>query len=452
MFRYRSTANNTGVMRASSGLLIAIVVATGLNIWLTVEIRKEQRAVAEILRGGFEADIQRLGSLPAELSWQLVFSIVVLLVLVVSAGILLFVVRAYLASQTTLRDTVTLARDILRSIDYGVITVDTQGLVTSVNPQACQLLAIEAKSLGRPLRDIDPLGALLDEICREVLASGESTHDRAVAIEREDGHREMQVDCHTLCGTGRDRQGVVLNVRDVTQQALLQQRMRRMERFLGLGTLAAGLHHEIKNPLSALSLHVQLLEEGLSDRLEERQLEHLNVLKTEVTRIAGVLESFRDYASLEQLNLTPLAVQDIVQQTVGLIGPQARQQGVSVDWSAESTNLPFVMADAVRLEQVLLNLALNALEAMRQGGQLSFSVRCDDNQVVISVADTGPGIPESVQGFVLDPYFTTKSGGSGMGLAFCDKIARQHGGQLNFDTGSQGTAFHLTLPAVNEHE
>ena len=196
---------------------------------------------------------------------------------------------------------------------------------------------------------------------------------------------------------------------------------------------------------------MQLLEEGLAGQIDEPQAENLNVLKTEVTRIAGVLESFRDYASLEQLNATPLDVFPIVQQTVDLIRPQAVQQGVSVTHKLESPPPPpLVLVDAVRLEQVLLNLAINALEAMRQGGELSLLVQSIDGQVVIRVADTGPGIPENVKGFVLDPYFTTKNSGSGMGLAFCEKIVRQHRGQLGFDTGPSGTVFHITLPPVQE--
>jgi PAS domain S-box-containing protein len=438
------------VIGASIGLLFAIVIATGLNVWLVAEIRKEQRAVGEILKGGVQEDIRRLGTMPTELGWQLIFTIIVLIVLLVTAAILLFVVRAYIMSQTRLRDTVTLARDILESIDYGVITADTNRVVTSINAQACQLLAVEAESIGRSVRTVAPIGAELDDMCRQVMEAGTALHDQALLISQNGRRRELRADCYFLRGSNRQRHGTVLHVRDVTQQKLLEQRMRRMERFMGLGTLAAGLHHEIKNPLSALSLHVQLLEEGLPEQTDEPLLEHLGVLKTEVTRIAGVLESFRDYASLDQLNTAPLELREVVQQTIDLIRPQAQQQGVTVEWNASQlpNTLPVVMADAVRLEQVLLNLAINAMEAMRHGGCLTFSLQSSDDQIILSVADTGAGIPEEIEGCVLDPYFTTKNSGLGMGLAFCDKIVRQHGGQLSFDTCPRGTIFYLSLPTV----
>ncbi len=449
MFRTKSGVSSSGVMRASIGLLVVIVVATGLNFWLVAEIRKEQYTVAEIVRGGIQEDIRRLGALPTEMRWQLVFTIVVLIVLVISAVALVFVVRAFLASQATLRDTETLARDILGSIDYGVITTDTLGNVTSMNAQARELFALQSEPIGAPLTAVCVFEASMAQMCHDVLTTGDAIHDREFTVEVQDRHHELRADCHCLCDANRQRRGTVLQFRDVTQQMLLEQRMRRMERFMGLGTLAAGLHHEIKNPLSALSLHVQLLEEGLAGQVDERLLENLNVVKTEVTRIAGVLESFRDYASIEQLNTMPLDVRRIVQQTVDLIRPQALQQSVSVAFDAvASTIFPQVMADAVRLEQVLLNLTINALEAMRLGGDLRFLVHLVDGQVVVRVSDTGAGIPEDVRAFVLDPYFTTKSSGSGMGLAFCEKVIRQHGGQLGFDTGRAGTSFHITLPAI----
>ncbi len=459
MFRTKPAISSAGVIRTSVGLLVAIVVATGLNFWLVAEIRKEQFAVSEIVRGGVQEDIQRLGTLPVELQWQLVFTIIVLIVSLVSAVALVFVVRAYLASQALLRDTMTLARDILGSIDYGIITTDIDGNTTSINPQASELLSLEAPpleapaletSLGAPLSALQSVDMPLVEMCQQVLATGTAIHDRGFSVDTQNRRRELRADCHSLCGADQQPRGTVLHVRDVTQQVLLEQRMRRMERFMGLGTLAAGLHHEIKNPLSALSLHVQLLEEGLAGQIDEQLGENLNVLKTEMTRIAAVLENFRDYASIEQLNATPLDVLPIVQQMIDLIGPQAEQQGVSVRQELEAAPLPLVMGDAVRLEQVLLNLALNALEAMRERGELLFRVRNVSGQVVISVADTGPGIPEDVKGFILDPYFTTKNSGSGMGLAFCEKIVRQHRGQLVFETSSQGTIFHITLPPVHD--
>jgi two-component system nitrogen regulation sensor histidine kinase GlnL len=239
--------------------------------------------------------------------------------------------------------------------------------------------------------------------------------------------------------------GTVLNIRDVTESMLIEERMRRMERFMGLGSLAAGLHHEINNPLSALLLHVRLLEERLNGNADEEIAETLGIIKTEVTRIVGVLQSFRDYASIDKLSRAPTDVVSLVQQTMELVRPQANQQQVRMDIEWNSST-PRISADASRLGQVLLNLVLNALDEMPHGGKLGLRVDCSNHDIHIDVEDTGRGIPDNVRARIFDPYFTTKNHGSGMGLAFCDKIVREHGGQIDVMTGRSGTVFRVVLP------
>jgi signal transduction histidine kinase len=239
--------------------------------------------------------------------------------------------------------------------------------------------------------------------------------------------------------------GTVIHVREITDRRLLEERMGRMERYMGLGTLASGLHHEMKNPLAALSLHVQLLEEHVADKIDEQVAENLRVVKTEITRISGVLESFRDFASLERLNPSETDLWAIAAQAASLIRPQLEEQSVHVGLELPPAGLP-VRADAMKLEQVVLNVLLNALEAMPDGGELTVRGKREDGAASIEIADTGTGIPEDLQGQIFDPYFTTKSGGSGMGLAICEKIMQQHGGRIDFVTGPSGTTFKLTLP------
>ena len=433
-------------------LVLVVVAATGLNVWLVLEIRKVQQAFREIERGGVTEDIARLGSLPGEAPWQLAFALVVLVVLIVSALALVGLVRAYTASEQSRRETENLAHDILAGMDYGLVTTDCAGHVTSANPRAREILGWTSGAIGRGLAECGPAGPLLAELSRDVLERGCVVRDRPLRVAR--GHQGvlLQAECHELRNTRDQRSGVVLHVRDVTEGWLMEDRIRRMERFMSLGALAAGLHHEIKNPLSALSLHVQLLEEGLEGRMDQEVAHHFGVLKTEVTRISGVLESFRDYASVERLNQAATDIPQLVRQTLDLIHPKARQQHVRLRLEMVTPPPPPAWVDAVRFEQVLLNLAINALDEMRDGGTLSVSIRSDRDQVLIDIADTGPGIPETVHGRVFDPYFTTKSDGTGLGLAYCDKIIRLHGGQIDFDSGPRGTVFHLSLPTAPRDE
>ncbi len=371
MFRVTRAADSRSVFATTVVLLVVMVAATGATVWLAAEVRKEQRAIREIVKGGVAEDIQRLGTLPGELRWQFVFTVLVLLVLIVAGIVLVFVVRAYLRNLRSLRETKMLARDILASMDQGVITTDREGKITSVNPRGQELLSVEFDCVGCPLDNICPNGRPLAEASQDVLNSGKAQYDRDFSVTRNSHPIQLRAECHVLRGADDDIGGTVLHIRDVTERMLVEERMRRMERFLGLGTLAAGLHHEIKNPLSALSLHVQLLEERLEGQADDETAETLSVLKTEVTRIAGVLESFRDYASIDRLNRANIDIPALVRQTVELIRPKAEQQGVQVELRIPETKVPPVPADATRLEQVFLNLVMNALDEMRAGGKLS---------------------------------------------------------------------------------
>ena len=242
-----------------------------------------------------------------------------------------------------------------------------------------------------------------------------------------------------------------MQVRDITEQRLIEEKMRRMERYMGLGALAGGLHHEIKNPLAALSLHVQLLEEELANADSSDEVcSMLDVIQSEVKRIGGVLESFRDFASIDELDFYEINLNDLVQRQIKLMQPKA--DNLQVNLVAElSENELTVNADQVRLEQVLLNLIINALEVMPDGGKLTIVTGQHEGVAYIEVQDTGPGIPESLQGKILDPYFTTKTTGTGLGLAFCDKIIRQHVGSLDFKASDRGTVFRLTLPLIESN-
>jgi two-component system, NtrC family, sensor histidine kinase HydH len=444
MFRVKRAAENLVVLWATIILLVAMVAATATTVWLVAEIRKEQRAILEIVKGGVVEDIERLGTLPGEFRLQLVFTILVLLVLIAAAIGLTFVVLAHLKSLKSLREIKILAWDILASMDQGVVTTDHRGKITSMNPRSQELLGIEFDCVGRPLEEICQNAQPLAEASRAVIESGKSQND-CLFSHIQNGHPlQLRVKCHVLHGT--DAMGTVLYIHDETEHKFIEERMRRMERFMRLGTLAAGLHHEIKNPLSALSLHVQLLEERLEGQADDETAENLGVLKTEVTRIVGVLESFRDYASNEKINQTPTDITALVRQTVDLIRPKAQQQGIQLVVRVPDVGLPTISSDATRLEQVFLNLVMNALEEMHDSGTLSVSVASDEGRIVIEVSDTGHGIPDNIRSRIYDPYFTTKSNGTGMGLAVCDKIIRQHGGQINVDTGPSGSTFRISLP------
>tara|TARA_R100000789_G_scaffold39711_1_gene41706 strand:- start:161 stop:838 length:678 start_codon:yes stop_codon:yes gene_type:complete len=223
-----------------------------------------------------------------------------------------------------------------------------------------------------------------------------------------------------------------------------------MERYAGLGSLATGLQHEIKNPLSALSLHVQLLDEALMGQTTSEDVnEMLGVIHTEIIRLTAVLEGFRDYASMSEPGRTDVDLGTLINKLARFIRPQAEQQHVKVEVNLAEENLPAIKADSVHMDQVLLNLALNALQAMPEGGILSIGLQQEGEWLRIKVSDSGKGIPAEYRDRIFDPYFTTRNDGTGMGLALCEKIVRQHDGTIDLETGAGGTAFSVLLP-INE--
>jgi signal transduction histidine kinase len=332
-------------------------------------------------------------------------------------------------------------------MDQGVITTDREGFITSINSAASGLLGVDFECVGRPLDEISTQQIPLDKLNTELVERRTPIRDRDYVVTRDRWDCRYRVDAHFLRDMDNTALGSVLLLRDVTKRVLLEERMTRMERFISLGTLASGLHHEIKNPLTALSLHLQLLEEQLHDVPAVATVDELlGVLKTEMHRLNGVLESFRNFANLQKLTVQPTDILEVLDNVIRLIRPQATEQGVHLALLHPEIDLPKLVVDEQKIEQALLNLLINALEAMPQGGTLSASAATKNGSVTIEITDTGPGISPEYRENVFKPYFSTKGQGTGMGLPLTEKLVSQHGGQIEYETGPQGTSFRIHLP------
>ncbi|QDT33875.1 two-component system sensor histidine kinase NtrB [Thalassoglobus polymorphus] len=444
---FRSPPKNYGKLYQLGiiGLLMLSAVALAITIWVELDFLREQKIVEELIRKLPSDSTASAKELAGALRWQFRLTTLVLVNLVVTGFAVMLLWRAYQLSQESLRDFKALAADILSSIDQAVITIDVQGNVTSINRCGLELLNIKTECVGRPLKELSAVP--LHDFCTEWKVEKSPTMFRDYKANVNGSQRALRAFCQTLSDYAGNDLGMVLQLRDVTKRVLIEERMRRMERYMGLGSLAAGLHHEIKNPLTALSLHVQLLEEQIAeDNPSEDVRQMLNVIKTEMARVGGVLEGFRDLASSGQLNLAPVDLMNLIQRQVELATPQAEQQNIQIQTVIKCDLSKEIPADRIRLEQVLLNLILNAMEAMPEGGTLTVTVTEVDGNVQVEVADTGKGIPEDLHDKVFDPYFTTKNEGTGLGLALCDKIMNQHQGNLSFHSSERGTQFQLTLP------
>lgn len=449
MFRVRPSKYERS-FRFSVALLLGIsIVVLSISVWTTVTtLRREQQALHELILD-LSAEARSHGeALANEMNWQIRYMGLLIIALLATAVATAFLLKAYGASQRSLRNVKAFAADILSSMDQAVITTNRQGRVTGINDRGMNLLNLTEACVGQPLGGL-PIQLPLETLRVEANSNNAARLIRDFAISEHGSRSTFRVYCEPLMNERDQEIGKIIQVHDVTERVLMIERLLRMERFMGLGTLAAGLHHEIKNPLAALSLHVQLLEEQLDfHSTSEEARELLDVIHTEVSRVKIVLESFRDFASIERLDSTSVDIAALFESQAKLIGPRARSCQIQVRIVPVPEDILKVTADAVRLSQVLLNLLVNGIEAMPEGGTLTLRAQRHETAgaIAIQVSDTGTGIPDKLQEQVLNPYFSTKPQGTGLGLALCDKIVRQHGGELTFRSSPEGTTFQFTLP------
>ncbi|OWK44428.1 two-component system sensor histidine kinase NtrB [Fimbriiglobus ruber] len=223
------------------------------------------------------------------------------------------------------------------------------------------------------------------------------------------------------------------------------------QQYLELAELAGGFIHEIKNHINTLSLNLQLLAEDFENPQtprERKALDRVTKLSGECRRLVELSNDFLRFARVADLQRTPTVLADVVTRMVDFLAPTARIQGVEIDWYP-TADLPLVSLDAEMFEKVLLNLMLNAEDAMPDGGTLTLQQRAEGSQVVLDVIDTGAGMDAALADRIFQPFVTTKPGGTGLGLATAQKIVLAHGGTIEVQSEpGRGTKFTIRLSAV----
>lgn len=228
----------------------------------------------------------------------------------------------------------------------------------------------------------------------------------------------------------------------------LQRRARQAERLAELGTLTGGLAHEIKNPLSTIQLNLQLLREDLPEHEPStgRIINRLTTVQKEASRLRDILDDFLRFAGKMELDRKPVDVNRLLEEMVDFFHPQAQIQRVQVRLKPAEAQLVVPMDERL-MKQALLNLMINALHAMPQGGELILSARFEADRAVIDVIDTGRGIEPDALPKIFQAYYSTKKGGHGLGLAISKRIIEEHGGSIGaVSEVGKGTDFRIELP------
>jgi signal transduction histidine kinase len=228
----------------------------------------------------------------------------------------------------------------------------------------------------------------------------------------------------------------------------LERRARDAERLAELGTLTGGLAHEIKNPLSTVQLNLQLLAEDLSpeNAAYPRLVNRLKTVQKETSRLRDILDDFLRYAGQIELDRHPTDLNELLEELVDFFLPQAQQQKAKVRLKLADHPL-IAPVDPKLIKQAVLNLMLNALQAMPEGGELILSASQNDGHALIDIIDTGRGIPPEAIDKIFRAYYTSKKGGTGLGLAMTQRIVKEHGGTLTVKSDlGKGSDFTLKLP------
>jgi two-component system sensor histidine kinase PilS (NtrC family) len=343
-----------------------------------------------------------------------------------------------IASQgLKLRDLAALHQDVIRGLTSGLVTVGRDGRILTFNTAAADITRRPAaEAIGQPLTEIMP----------GLAAIGDAAVRRGEITQLVDGGREQRtlgVSLSPLVDSSGRTVGRIVNFQDLTELRRMEVAMQRAERLAAVGRLAAGIAHEIRNPLAAISGSIELLAQTMqSDGAENKQL--MSIVIREVDRLNGLITELLEFARPRALEMQRLDVAATMSEMLKVFENDKRLGEAKVELHVDGA--PLVDADPAQLRQVVWNLLRTAAEAAPEK-PISVDVRADDERVSLTIRDRGPGIAAEHRARIFEPFFSTKDGGTGLGLATVHRIVDEHKGAVEFDCPPDGgTAVTVRLP------
>ncbi len=367
---------------------------------------------------------------------------------------------------------------VFNAIQEGIIVTDSNGRITYLNDAACGLFGLEAadaigKQLGERIRGLD-----WESLTK---SRGPVSHDIEIfypqnrfinfyvvplVIERREseagiadsGRHEMASHARGGAGsptptTGAAEVGHVMILRDITKSRRTAQQTIESERLNALTLLAAGVAHEIGNPLNSLHIHLQLMERSVQklDGDAKGELERsIDVARSEVNRLDSIVTQFLRAIRPSRPQFRPENLNTIVEEVVRFFTPEIHDRDIVVEQELRS-DLPLLQLDRDQMKQAFYNVIKNSLEAMQRHGTLRIQTDMDDTHVLIRFVDTGRGMSAENLSRVFEPYFTTKPSGTGLGLLIVRRIVREHGGELSIESGKgKGLTVTIRLPYIEK--
>jgi PAS domain S-box-containing protein len=340
--------------------------------------------------------------------------------------------------------------NLIQSATEAIVAVDPAGRIVTWNPAAERTFGRSGdEARGKLLGDAMPPGVMVQ--LEAVLQAPRASRTAVLRLQETDRPaQELTATCSPIPWGGRDETGLLLIVRDVTEQRRWEEQLARSEKLSALGQLAMGMAHDFTNLLQAILGHTQLIAHEPSPERLHRGLATIEQAVRDGVETVGRIRRFarRDVdRRLEHVDL-----RDVVRQTIEIVRPRWSQSdlaGTPIVVRQHLGPVPSIQARAAELREALINLVLNAVDAMPNGGSLTLETRRDGDWVLLAVADSGTGIPPEVRRRIFEPFFTTKDSGTGLGLSIVSGIISSYGGTIDVDSApGTGTTFMIRLPAA----
>lgn len=414
----------------------------GIQFW---NKDQDQQASSHIILVGL--DMYDLDNIIQQHRYNIIIMSVVLLLVGLGGWISLLATQSYKASQEALSHVQAFTGLLISRLPVGIIATNQQNQIKTFNSAAATMTNTKNSNDVINQTPTKALPTLIADFFNTSPANEEILDQEVVFTPSNDKPLTLHISSVPIL----DQQGVstgrVLLMYDLTKLKNLEREMKRHDQLIALGKMAAGVAHEVRNPLSSIKGFASLLGSHFSK--ESKEQEAAGLLINEVERLNRSITELLNYARPLPLNVTKLDLKNLIPASLKLIASDAEELKINITTEIDP-DASLVTADSDRLNQVLLNLYLNAIQAMSNGGTLNVSTKKTAQQgiVDIEIKDSGIGISEDSLKRILDPYFTTKPEGTGLGLAMVNKILDEHGGSIHFASKvGKGTTVKISLPA-----
>lgn len=324
--------------------------------------------------------------------------------------------------------------DILQSVPSGVISLDQNLTITKMNSAAARILQLHVPSV---------IGKRYDELFREPLKAildGKKTIERGELQYSTDSGKKLHLGLAItpLLNSAKETIGRLMVFTDLTELKALESQAELRERLSSLGEMAAGMAHELRNPMAVIAGYTKLL----SKKVDPPLLHVVDSVAGEIAVMDRIIADFLSFAKPSDLTLSPVEVGQLVKTSVAHIAGERKDIRVFLD----AEKIPLIQGDEILLRQAFTNLVQNAVDSMPEGGDLRFGFSTEPGSLEIAISDSGHGIPEKIKDKIFLPFYTTKDKGTGLGLAIVHKIVVSHHGSISVESTEKGTTFRVRLP------